>query len=230
MQSHHVPEDLDPNDIIPYGEGLYVRVIAEQLGLALFEPPYDWLPKLPAAYRLRHIEFTSLSAARLLEKPTFVKPAADKSFDARVYASGAELPTGNHVDDETPTLVAEAVIWEVEYRCFIAHRQVETYAPYMRKSTLLQEDEQWRTEAAEADDALKFIHRFLADQTVEMPPGVVIDIGIIKDRGWAVIEANPAWASGIYGNDPVKVLNVLMNSCVRKENLSSANRTWVIEG
>jgi len=34
-------------------------------------------------------------------------------------------------------------------------------------------------------------------------------VGHIKDRGWAVVEANAAWGSGLYGCDPVKVLEVL---------------------
>jgi hypothetical protein len=32
---------------------------------------------------------------------------------------------------------------------------------------------------------------------------------------WAVIEANPAWASGIYDCDPVQVLHVLEQTLYR---------------
>ena len=41
----------------------------------------------------------------------------------------------------------------------------------------------------------------------------VVDIGLIKDNGWAVIESNQAWASGIYGCDPYGVLTVIQNTC-----------------
>ena len=35
------------------------------------------------------------------------------------------------------------------------------------------------------------------------------DVRIIEDRGWAVVEQNAAWGSGIYGCDPEQVLEVL---------------------
>jgi hypothetical protein len=38
---------------------------------------------------------------------------------------------------------------------------------------------------------------------------VVVDVGFIRDRGWAVIEQNAAWGAGIYECDPLQVLEVL---------------------
>jgi hypothetical protein len=40
----------------------------------------------------------------------------------------------------------------------------------------------------------------------------VLDVGIITNRGWAVIEQNAAWGSGIYGCDPVQVLEVIRHA------------------
>jgi hypothetical protein len=37
----------------------------------------------------------------------------------------------------------------------------------------------------------------------------VIDVGRIKGKGWAIIETNQAWASGLYGCGPMQVLKVL---------------------
>jgi hypothetical protein len=37
----------------------------------------------------------------------------------------------------------------------------------------------------------------------------VIDLGYIEDRGWAVIEANESWFSGVYGCDPFAVLETI---------------------
>ncbi|HNB74240.1 MAG TPA: hypothetical protein PLS70_24185 [Acidobacteriota bacterium] len=38
---------------------------------------------------------------------------------------------------------------------------------------------------------------------------MVIDVGVISGKGWAVVEANAAFGSGIYGCDPAQVLPVL---------------------
>jgi hypothetical protein len=48
-------------------------------------------------------------------------------------------------------------------------------------------------------------------------------------EGWAVVEANPAWGSGIYGNDADKVLDVLSQSCMKKDLLPDEYQEWLIE-
>jgi hypothetical protein len=42
---------------------------------------------------------------------------------------------------------------------------------------------------------------------------VVIDTGYIEGRGWAVVEANPAWASGLYLCDATAALAVVAGAC-----------------
>ncbi|REC41208.1 hypothetical protein DRF69_16010 [Chryseobacterium sp. 5_R23647] len=44
---------------------------------------------------------------------------------------------------------------------------------------------------------------------------IVLDFGIIKGKGWALIEANPAWCSGLYACDAEKVLEVIVESCIK---------------
>jgi hypothetical protein len=44
---------------------------------------------------------------------------------------------------------------------------------------------------------------------VELPTAVVIDAGVIADRGPAVVEANQASGAGIYGCDPRDVLEAV---------------------
>ena len=58
------------------------------------------------------------------------------------------------------------------------------------------------------------IRRVLADPRVEFPRAVVLDVGVIAGRGWAVVEQNAAWGSGIYGCDPREVLEVLRYAAV----------------
>jgi hypothetical protein len=49
-----------------------------------------------------------------------------------------------------------------------------------------------------------------------VPQACVVDVGIMRGRGWGVIEANPAFGAGIYGCDPAAVLRVLAR-CVSTE-------------
>lgn len=56
-----------------------------------------------------------------------------------------------------------------------------------------------------------------------------MDVGLIDDRGWAVVEFNPSWCSGVLGADPRKVLAVLERACQDGRRLSVADQQWVLE-
>ena len=53
------------------------------------------------------------------------------------------------------------------------------------------------------------VDRLLADTRVELPVALVLDAGVIRGAGPAVVEANEASGSGIYGCDPRDVLEVV---------------------
>src|SRR5262245_33404742 len=74
LPSWRVPNWLRGQDVALYGEPLFAGVIAEELGLALLEPSFDWLATLAAEYRQRDVRFTTLREARQLCQPAFVKP------------------------------------------------------------------------------------------------------------------------------------------------------------
>lgn len=44
-------------------------------------------------------------------------------------------------------------------------------------------------------------------------PSIALDVGIIQNHGWAVIECNAAFSSGIYGCDPLEVPRILRRAC-----------------
>jgi hypothetical protein len=204
-----VTEDLlqAPEPVL-YLEALIAPMVAEQFGLKLLEPPVDWLPRLPEEFRKREISLMSLATARELREPSFIKPPNDKSFPAAVY-SGSELPQG--YDEDSPVLVAEVVSWELEFRCFVLNRQVNTLSIYLRDGQL-QSDRDYRSSEAELAAAEEFARNVLQDRRIDFPTATVLDVGIITNRGWAVIEQNAAWGSGIYGCDPVQVLEVIRHA------------------
>lgn len=208
-----VPSGL-PNDVAVYGEPLLAKHVAQTLNLQLIEPPLDWLPRLPKNWRGREARLTTLREARGLNERAFIKPAEEKCFDARVYESGTELPAPGTLPEELPVLVQEIVKWIVEYRCFVLDRAVATASAYWRNGALAKsEDGTWVERESELQDAVQFCQRFLSDPAVSVPDAVVVDVGIIENNGWAVVECNAAWASGIYGCDPIEVLRVLRRAC-----------------
>ncbi len=78
------------------------------------------------------------------------------------------------------------------------------------------------------DAARDFVKEVLRHPEVELPPAVVIDVGMIEQRGWAIVEANPCWGSGIYACDEDAVLDTLERACLRPSELSKAEEKWLI--
>lgn len=228
LLSWRVPESLRGQEVILFGEPLFAAVVAEDLGLLLLEPPFDWLLTLPAEYRQREIRLSTLQEARQLRQPAFVKPADDKCFLAGVFLSGVQLPGEDVLPGQIAVLVSEPVRWAVEFRCFVLERAIVALSPYLKYGELAQTPEgSWvddRTEQARA-----FAAGVVSDNSVALPPAVVMDVGLIEGRGWAVIEANAAWGSGIYGCDPTAVLRVVRRACLPQGQVSAADRLWIIE-
>lgn len=210
-----------------YGEPLFADVICKALNLALLEPPIDWLPAVPAFWLNRDVRFATLAEARSLTTPIFVKPADNKVFDARVYHGASELPAVGTLPESLPVLLAEPVEWEVEFRCFMLNGMVQTLSPYWRSGVIAcDEDEKWPATENELAQAKRFAEQVAASKS--LPPAIVLDVGIIRGRGWSVVEANPAWAAGFYGCDPAAILPVLDRACSSAIDSSASDKRWFI--
>jgi hypothetical protein len=229
LLSWHPPSHLRHRDAAIYGEPLFGAVVAEELSLFLLEPPVGWLAALPWKYALREVSFTTLGEAKKYPRRAFIKPADDKCFPARVYENGSALPVTDALPDSTPVLISEPVVWEVEFRFFILERQIASFSPYAHRSVIQAENRNEASGTVEAEEVVECCNQLLADSSVLIPPSVAIDIGKIESRGWAVVEANAAWASGIYGCDPGKVLDVIARACVRSEEAGPEERRWIVD-
>lgn len=222
-----LPLDLVFSDPVFYGESLWADMFATKLSFMLLEPSIDWLPQLPERHRKRAVRVMPLAAARQLRVRAFVKPADEKYFPACVYASGTAIPPSSPCEG-IPVLVSEPVNFEIEFRCFVLNRQVMALSPYMRNGYRARSASgEWTATSAEVEAALTSIHATLSDPEVQLPPAVVIDVGLMTDRGWGVIEANPAWASGLYGCDPTEVLAVLQRATVPRSLPLESELRWV---
>lgn len=203
-----VPTDWPREEFVLYGEPLLAAVAAQSLGYTLPVPPLNWLATLPEELLNRQVRCLTAEQARQVNERAFFKPAGEKSFPAGVLDSGSQLP--DHLPPDEVLLVSEIVVWTVEFRCFIRDRRCLTLSVYARHGVRSdQETSEFLATDEEIAGAEQFIARLLGDDRVSVFSPVVIDIGWIEGRGWSVIEANEAFASGLYGCDPNAVLEVL---------------------
>lgn len=106
--------------------------------------------------------------------------------------------------------ILRPVHWDREFRCFVLHGDVATISVYSRNHDLAQSaDGDFPFTDDEFDAAKSFCELVVGAYASATPAAVVVDVGQISGRGWAVIEANAANSSGFYGCDPAQVLKVL---------------------
>lgn len=210
---------------------LALRVAAKH-DLALIEPSLDLLALLPIKYTQREVRFASLADALELPHRTFVKPAdcASKVFEAQVCEAGKYIRCGTKVSRQTPVLLSDPVIWDVEYRVIVLDRRIVTFSPYIRAGRFAKDrNDQWPYAESEAKEMLALCEALCADDSVSLPPVFTLDLGVIAQRGWAVVEFNPVWCSGLLGCDHSKMLPVYRRACQRRDELSPSDSKWVID-
>jgi ATP-grasp domain, R2K clade family 2 len=222
------PQRTFTADVVLYGEPLFVDVMAAALDLVAIDSPTDWLARLPARFTQRSIAAMTLAEATQLSDPRFVKSALDKPFPAGVYTVAAQLPPGcqglpgNHL-----VLVAEPVRWEIEFRGYVLNRRLVTLSPYLRNGQLVEDEEGNRIASDEQWQAARTHYaQVLNDPELELAPAVVLDVGLIAGRGWAIIETNGAWGAGLYGCDPATALPVIRHATRSAARLSPADQRW----
>ena len=220
LQSWRVPEDFyASHPLAIYGESLWANFVAQQLGGELYEPPLDWLAKLPPHFLGRKIEFCTLKEARDKTFPLFVKPAGEKEFEARIYASATDLPLDEDRQESQWVLVSEIVEWEVEYRCFLLEGRVLTASSYWRGAVSTRDETgDYPSPPDELAAAMELAEKVAGKKRGFRDCGAVVDVGIIKGFGWAVVEANPSFGAGIYGCDAEKVLEVISHCYMGRLN------------
>lgn len=211
LASWRCPEEVEPDEPVLHAEPLFNTAVAERLGLKLIEPPDDFLVRLPREYVGRDVRLLTADDARTLPGPVFLKPPNQKTFPAKVYAFGAALP---EMSGDDPVLASEPVEWVAEFRFFVRDRRVRAWSPYWLHGALARKDDEWVVEHDLMAMTRGLVDRLLDDPRVDMPAALVLDAGVIRDVGPAIVETNTASGSGIYGCDPREVLEVLRAATV----------------
>lgn len=223
------PRTDDP--VVFYGGSDVALSVANRFHLALLEPPLDMLTRLPPPFLQRKVEYGTFHDLRRLKQPVFVKPAdpLNKTFDAGIYANVRDIRASNGVAADAPILVAEPVEWLAEYRCFILEGELVASSPYLSFGRPV-----WRSfnrgveNARESAHVRAFCERLFLQSRIAYPPAFVVDVGLIEDRGWAVVEFNPVWCSGLLGADPQRVLPILQRSCQDRRRLTAPDQRWLV--
>src|SRR5262249_27453710 len=160
---------------------------------------------------LREVQFAHFRDLSRLKHPAFLKPAdpLNKCFDVGIYTHPRDIRTSKGIDPETPVLVAEPVEWLAEHRCFFCAGRGAGSSPYLSFGRPVWHPWSHGGErAVPSNDARAVCERLLGMKSPALPPAFVVDVGLIEGRGWAVVEFNPAWCSGLLGADPAAILGV----------------------
>jgi hypothetical protein len=187
------PEGANLSNSAIYGGLRFCELVAGHLGGKILKPRSALLLEISPTWTQRAVDSTTFKEARSISVARFFKPAEEKSFPSAVYMSGADLPCQA---PDLPVLVEEIVEFESEYRTFILDGVVGTQSHY-------------RGELLDERAALDFCQRFLEGYGDILPKAVVVDVGVIKGRGWAIVEFNPLSCSSIYDCDPSVVFELL---------------------
>lgn len=105
------------------------------------------------------------------------------------------------------------------YRLFIAESSIHAGSPYMVGGRPV-----WKPFGKGGEKAvlpatvLDFAKRLGLACRDQLPSAFVVDVGLIDGRGWAVVEFNPVWCSGILSADPDKILDVLILAAIQDAN------------
>jgi hypothetical protein len=201
-------------EIVLYCDPLTSVLLTEATGLQFDEVPLDWLTRVPEQYLRRTVRFGHLSDLEAMTQgwpgPWFIKPARDKVFAAAIYNKIADV-LSQSLRDDTPILVSGPITFSQEWRFFIGHRKVEAFSIYARNGEGFRDRDKWSWEESEEEQARLFVEGILNDQDIPFLDSHVIDVGLTS-QGWAVVESNDAYASGLYACEPEGVLRALRAS------------------
>jgi hypothetical protein len=198
--------------IAAYGDGLTARLVAEKYNLKLVSASVDWLLTLPQEYVHRRIEAIRYEDLRASVEPRFIKCTDTKWFYPGVFIGQLPEPAEDMPKDEV-VLVQEPVSWLYEFRYFILDREIRASCQYkLMGKPSSSPSGCWITQPWNEREARDFLNCFLKE-SIDIPEATVIDVGKIEGRGLAIVEANPAYGSGIYDCNPRQVLEVVERAC-----------------
>lgn len=182
-----------------YGNTLHASRITDKIPLKFL--PIDLTVLAKTCHTHRRVELVEMGKL-IHSEQRFIKPAQEKWFPAKVYEVG-EFPPENCGGLMTDLIYAQTPVKMVnELRCFCLDGKVHT-ASYYRIG------QEYCPLGIDEVDRPAVIDEMVAALAPSYPRGVVLDFAYLDRGDWCFIEPNEAWASGLYGCDPTKCLDVI---------------------
>jgi hypothetical protein len=185
---------------------LAARLQLSGLALDLLAPGPGWLEEVGAEVTGRRVE-----SGNLEEVPggrLFVKALEHKvpGLPAGVQDGAAFVDRARTLGVPTASMFQwcrDVVRFDHEHRFFVAAGEVVTGSAYRVSGEHCLRSPLTR-------QAQEHAHALVRDLGDLCPPACTLDLGLDTATGrWVVVEANPAWSSGPYDNDPVGVVDVV---------------------
>ncbi len=213
-----------------YGDWLPVCQLAQVNRLELLAPDATWITRWPPDLLRRTVQELSWEHVQRLQAPTFLQPVDAGLFAADVYTLPGERPELRHVADTARVLASEPLEFEYEFRCFVSEGQVTALSPVRAGGVSCQRHGRWLAPEELHEQASEFCACLLADEAMEAPAAFALDVGLLSDGGWAVIQALAAWHAEIYGCSPLGVLQALQRCCHPPSASLPQDRPWLVRG
>lgn len=194
------------------------RVRHAGVHVPLVAPGPTWLARRPAEMLGRNVWAGQLKDVSEAPRSGWAKPAEAKvaslparwwddtnDFQGAAVAAGMPLDSWVQVADQRLDLV-------VEHRLFVVDGAVKTSSPYLLKDgTTWYPGMETRNDLS-SKEAWEYATSVTRDLGDDQPRSYVLDVALLTDGRWVVIEANPTWCAGSYGSDMREVLTATLQS------------------
>lgn len=178
------PPAVPRTSVRVYGNETFCLVLQEKLDLILVTPPDDLPLSAPPDLLRRAITKRTLGDTSVLRYPIFVKSLIPKLIPSRVYCGAVELCDASAgLDSATELLVSEPVTIMAEARAFVLRGAILDLALYEGSGDL--------------DSARACVQQLV--ERMSLPDAVVVDVGVLDDGRWVLVEFNAAWGAGLNG-------------------------------
>lgn len=193
---------LPKDSVIPVGEIPFVQKF-----LSLYFPNVPMKPlEIPKFLQLPFFLKRDYQVLSFSEIPSagrfFLKDASKlKSFSYNGHLERIEQNsdiTISEINPDTKVVLSESVSFEVEYRCFVRDGDIQGVQFY---------DGNWLVFPDNGMVDMVKSAAILIQKHLPHLTSYTIDVGLIKDKGWAIIELHPFCAVGLYGFNDYDLCN-----------------------
>lgn len=194
--------------------GFAARMQRVGLAMRLCAPGQTWLSGLDSSLTGRRIE-TGVLDEMPADGPLYAKPAEAKvrGFVSAKYTKQQieDIYAAENVPSETILQWSPDILsMNHEHRFFVANGEIMAGSPYFVDSIVYKAG----MTSPFSEEAKSFALDALQELKDNQPPAFTLDVAKNERTGeWLIVEANPAWSSGLYGCNHAAVMNVLDVAC-----------------